>query len=109
MLEAELRIVRAADLSAAPQNPGRGRGSSAQPQRALSFSLGEVFLDLTGERPAAREKGRYGFRAFAHDTFRAMQLKLPPSDRTLRDACDFVAKKQDKQPDFLAAKLVLFQ
>ena len=93
MLQSELKIIRAVDLSEVPENPGRGRDFCDQPQRALSFRLAEVFLDLTGERPAAREKGRYGFHDFAHDTFRAMEIK-PPSDRTLRDACAHaVAKK----------------
>jgi hypothetical protein len=103
VLEAELKIICAVDLSAVPENPGRS--FSAQPQRALSFVLAEVFVDLTGELPAPREKKRHGFRTYAHGMFQAMQME-PPSDRTLRDACDFVAKKQDKTPDFLAAKPV---
>jgi hypothetical protein len=94
MLEAELKIICAADLSAVPENPGRGRGSSAQPQRALSFLLAEVFLDLTGEYPAPREKKPHGFRSFALTMFETMDIRPPPSDRMLRDACsDTVAKK----------------
>ena len=92
ILEAELKIVHTADFSAVPENPGRG--FSAQPQRALSFLLAELFLDLSGEHPAPREKKHsYSFHAFANAMFKAMELELP-SDRTLRDACGYVVAKK---------------
>jgi len=95
-LEAELGIIRAADLSAVPANPGPKPGRqratfSAQPQRALTFLLADIYLDLSGEYPEPSKK-RYGFHAFADAMFAAMQTK-PPSRYIVEAACKFVRKK----------------
>jgi hypothetical protein len=92
ILEAELKTVRGADLSAVSTKTGCPKGShSRQPQRALTFALAEIYLDLTGEYPTGARK-RYGFRAFADAMFAAMQTK-PPSRHIVEAACKFVPKK----------------
>jgi hypothetical protein len=92
ILEGELKAVRGADLSAVPTQTGCPKGSLfAQPQRALTFALAEIYLDLTGEYPTGAKK-RYGFRAFADAMFAAMQTK-PPSRHIVEAACNFVPKK----------------
>jgi hypothetical protein len=92
MLEAELKIVHAADLSTVPTPTGCPKGSLfAQPQRGLTLTLAKIYLDLTGEYPTGAKK-RYGFRAFADAMFAAMQTK-PPSRYIVEAACKFVPKK----------------
>jgi len=96
ILEGTLKDVLAADLSGVPAHPGKGPGRpqsslSAQRQRALTFLLADIYLDLSGEYPEPSKK-RYGFRAFADAMFAAMQTK-PPSRHIVEAACNFVPKK----------------
>ena len=96
ILEGTLKDVLAADLSGVPAHPGKGPGRpqsslSAQRQRALTFLLADIYLDLSGEYPEPSKK-RYGFRAFVDAMFAAMQTK-PPSRHIVEAACNFVPKK----------------
>ncbi len=96
ILEGTLKDVLAADLSGVPAHPGKGPGRpksslSAQPQRALTFLLADIYLDLSGECPEPSIK-RYGFHAFANAMFKAMGIELP-SRHIVRAACEFEAKK----------------
>jgi hypothetical protein len=96
MLAGELKLIRAADFRGTPAQGGRSKASFKQPQRALTFTLAEVFYDLTGEYPTGSKK-RYGFHAFCDAMFKAMHITAP-STRTVRDACASVNKKYPKKP-----------
>jgi hypothetical protein len=96
ILEGMLKDVLAADLSGVPAHPGKGPGRpesslSAQPQRALTFLLADIYLDMSGEDPKPFKK-RYGFHAFANAMFEAMGMERP-SRYIVEAACNFVPKK----------------
>ena len=91
-----LKDVLAADLGGVPAHPGKGPGRpestlSAQPQRALTFLLADIYLDLSGECPKPSKK-RFGFHAFTDAMFKAMGMEAP-SRYIVRAACQFEAKK----------------